>query len=413
MRELSVCENLLVRLLQRYVAVYPQFAFQLTLDDLILPRFGNADRVISVAIRDAPRVCQRIFTEGSLGLGECYCDGMISVADNEYRHLLLLFVRAVYDRKLRRALSLLDALWLLWAGARRGPVAHGDQEQNINAHYSMRDWFNDDAFANRFYLAWLDARYIQYSCGRWAEGVTTLEEAQINKFEFYCRRLGIDSGAAGSTLLELGCGWGGFMFYVAEHYGLDCTGITLSTAQGAYISDEITRRGLTGRVRVQVKNAHDLDGSYDHIVAIGLLEHISDYDRLFAQTARCLKPGGSALFHAMFHARRRYVPDPWLVKYIFPGGAVPDIRRVCKILRRYFSVVDRNDLPPQSYARTLHCWHETFCRKEGEIRAILADAGCGSVDDAVRVFKHYLVLAESGLTVNDLMCNVLVRDPVR
>lgn len=413
MQELSACERLLFQLTEHYVRVYPDCAFRLTFDDRALPVCGTAGRTVSVAIRAAPATCRRIFTEGSLGLGEAYCDGNISVADDDYHDFLLLLVRAVRDRRLQHALPLADRLRLHRAARRCRRFPAPDQAASVNAHYSLRCWFDNDDRANRFYRTWLDPATLQYSCGRWTPDVRTLEEAQHDKFAHYCRRLGIGAGSTGRKLLELGCGWGGFLLYAAERYGLDCTGITLSTAQGAHIAAEARRRGLEQRVRVLVRNVHEMSGAYDHIVGIGLLEHIAEPERLFAQVAGCLAPSGSALFHAMFHDRRGYRPDPWLVRYIFPGGAVPHIGRTARLLARQFRLVSRDDLPPLSYARTLHCWYDTFCRRETEIRAILSESDGLDVDRAVRVFKHYLALAEAGLTVDDLVSNFLVRDPRR
>lgn len=411
MQDLSACEQLLIRLTEHYVRVFPDGAFRFVFDNRTPCSIGTAGRIITVGIRDAPATCRRIFTEGSLGLGEAYCDGNLSVADSEYHDFLLLLVRAVRDRQLQRALPLPDRFRLHRAVRRCRRTPAPDQAASINAHYSLRCWFDNDDRANRFYRTWLDPVTLQYSCGRWTPEVRTLEEAQQNKFAHYCHRLGLGAPGTGRKLLELGCGWGGFLLYAAERYGLDCTGLTLSTAQGAYVAAEARRRGLDRRVRVLVRNVHEITGRYDHVVAIGLLEHIREPERLFAQVAGCLAPGGSALFHAMFHERRGYRPDPWLTRYIFPGGAVPHLGRTARLLARQFRFVSRDDLPPLSYARTLRCWYDTFCRRETEIRAILGECAGLDVDRAVRVFRHYLALAEAGLTVDDLVSTFLVRDP--
>ena len=110
------------------------------------------------------------------------------------------------------------------------------------------------------------------------------------------------------------------MFFIAETYGIECIGWTLSTAQAAYVEREIERRGLRRLVRVEIRNIHDLEGEYDYIVSVGVMEHISDFDHLYARIAVSLKDDGKALIHAMFqHEEHKGSADPFLAQYIFPG----------------------------------------------------------------------------------------------
>lgn len=408
---LTASERLLVRLAERHAAIHPEVAFRFTFDDQELAAIGEGSTVCAVRIARAAETCRRIFTGGSLELGACYCEGLIEVPPVSYIHFLLLLARAVFDPQMRHGLPLADQAWLIGAGWRGPWFSRGSATENINSHYSLSDWVDDET-ANRFYLAWLDTRHHQYTCALWGPETSTVEEAQEAKLVHYCDRLGLRGSAPGRRLVELGCGWGGFLFHAVERHAVRARGITLSTAQGRHIREEARRRGLVGRVEVEVGDARAFTGRWDHIVAIGMLEHIDDLDGLFARTAAALAPGGSALFHAMFHEGRLYKPDPWLTRHVFPGGRVPGIDETMRLLERRFALVQREDLPPLSYPRTLAAWHDAFTAREAELRSILREGGCREVELAIRLFRHYLVLAEAGLTVDGIVANIVCREPL-
>ena len=409
MLKLSKFENIFIRMTQNYVKVYSQYAFELIFDDLKYPVIGKSNIIIKIKFNNSRHVFERIFREGSIGLGESYCEGLIEVEDKYYKYFLCILVKTIYEKKLQSKLPLLDKFELLKAKAISPFFTNKSQKKDINSHYSLDEWFDSDADSNQFYLYWLDSHYVQYTCAKWDPNTKNLEDAQINKFEFYAKRLGIDRSSRGKFLMDLGCGWGGFMFYLAEKYGLVCVGLTLSTAQARYISDEAKKRKLEDRVTVKNINVHSMSGKYDFIISVGLLEHIDDYNDLYEKTSRCLKPNGHALFHAMFHEDRRDDPDPFLSKYIFPGGCVTNIDKNIRIMKKYFKHVKRNDLPDMSYPKTLDIWYERFCANEPKIRSLLKNKSkCKDIDFAIRMFKHYLMLSWNGLAVNGHVCNVLV-----
>ena len=393
--------DIFLRMCHVYVEHYYPCTFRFLLDGDREETIGTSDRVVEVRIRDTERVCRRIFTEGAIGLGESYCEGLIDVADADYAEFLFIFVRIADHRRLLLQLPMTDMLRIMWVlFSPKKYFTKGVQPADINHHYSLQDWFHNEDDANRFYLMWLESPYIQYSCGKWDPDTRTLEEAQANKFAFYARRLGIDAASKGKKLLDLGCGWGGLMFFMAETYGIECTGWTLSTAQAAYVRSEIERRGLQDLVHVEIRNIHEAEGQYDYITSVGVMEHISDFDGLYARVASALKKDGKALIHTMFQRyRHQGSVDAFLAKYIFPGGAIPHLGRNIKTFSKYFSKVSPNFLPSGSYPKTLWCWFQRFCEREGAIRELLRDRStCRDVDFAVRVFKHYLVLCYCGLS---------------
>ncbi|MDO8561781.1 MAG: class I SAM-dependent methyltransferase [bacterium] len=404
-------EKIFIRLVKAYVNKYKEHSFEISLDEKKCQLIGDSRNIIKVKITNSKQVFKRIFSEGSLGLGESYCEGLIHVDDRLYKYFLFIFVRAIHDKRLLFSLPLTDIFFILKARFKRTFFERESKSENINSHYSLSDWFDNSKDANDFYLFWLNSEYIQYSCGKWDEDTRTINDAQLNKLNFYAKRLGIDKSSRGKTLLDLGCGWGGGLFFMAENFGIKCTGITLSTAQSEFIKEEAKRRGLERLITVEVKDAHDMTGKFDFVLSIGILEHISNYDDLYEKTANVLKLGSPALFHAMFHTEMFYGIDTFLSKYIFPGGTVPNLRKNLRIFRKYFRYVDRNYLPENSYPKTLDCWYHNFCANEAGIRKLLAEKSkVKDIDFSIRVFKHYLTLAHCGLSDKyTLVANILVK----
>ena len=138
-----------------------------------------------------------------------------------------------------------------------GSTTYTKYRENLIHYNFFDDPFENGKDANGFYLSWLNKGHIQYTCGKWDEDTKTLEEAQLNKLEFYAKRLGIDENSAGKTLVDLGCGWGGCMFFMAEKFGIRCKGVTLSTAQAEYVRDEIKKRKLENLVSVEIDDIHN------------------------------------------------------------------------------------------------------------------------------------------------------------
>jgi cyclopropane-fatty-acyl-phospholipid synthase len=416
-RRLGKFEKIYMRVVKEYVKFYPEHSFQFYLDDLKHPVIGSSSKVVEIRFTNAEETIKRIFTGGSLGVGESFCEGLIKVADEDYKEFILMFARLAYNKKLLFKLPFFDMLRILKAIRAGGYFTYNDQYKNISTHYSLSEWFEDEEDSNSFFLRWLNSNYIHYSCGKWDKDTKTLEESQTNKLEFYAERLGINESSKGKTLLDLGCGWGGLIFYFAEKYGVICKGLTLSRPQAKYIREEAKRRNLGDKISVEVKNIHDMEGKYDFIVCVGVLEHIDDYDDLYKKSAKALKKGGAGLFHSIFWVagfieKLFYKPDPFILKYIFPGGGVPYLDRNLKILRKHFSYVDRNDLPYLSYPKTLDCWYRNFCANENEIRKLLKEKGaCKDVEYAIRIFKHYLTLAYCGHTQEGaLVSNIVVKN---
>jgi cyclopropane-fatty-acyl-phospholipid synthase len=228
--------------------------------------------------------------------------------------------------------------------------------RDIRSHYNLGPVFE----------ATLDPT-MAYTCGYWKEGVQNLEEAQLAKYDLVCRKLGI---SAGMSILDTGCGWGGFLKFAAERYGAGpCIGVTLSEDQVA-IGNE---RAANLPVRLLLKDYRDVEGTFDRIASIGILEHVGpkNYRTYFETVYKSLRPGGLLLAHTFGSV----IPSPtllqpeveWINDVIFPGLVNPSIGQLLSAADGLFITLDVQEFGYYYYP-TLMAWNENFTRRWPEIK---------------------------------------------
>ena len=250
---------------------------------------------------------------------------------------------------------------------------------NIQHHYDV---------SNAFYRLWLDARMV-YSCAYFRSESDTLDDAQEHKLDHICRKLRL---APGETLLDIGCGWGGLIFWAAQHYGVEATGITLSANQRDFFAAEIAARGLQNRVRVELRDYLDLpdDVQYDKVASVGMFEHVGirNFGRYFGKIHQILKPGGFVLNHGITHnwldgTHLGSGIGDFVEEYVFPGGELTHVGRVIGGLADAgLELVDAEALR-EHYAKTLWSWVE---RLEGNADVARAEVG----EEKFRVWRIYM-----------------------
>jgi cyclopropane-fatty-acyl-phospholipid synthase len=235
---------------------------------------------------------------------------------------------------------------------------------------------------------WLDARMV-YSCAYFRHDADTLDAAQLQKLEHICRKLRLD---AGEQFLDIGCGWGALLFHAAENYGVEATGITLSQNQFDHVTREIAARGLSGRVRVYLRDYLDLPETtlYDKVASVGMFEHVGvrRFPNYFGKIFRILKPGGLVLNHGItlnsVNAQNlgSDISD-FVEDYVFPGGQLTHVAHVIEgMAGQGLEPVDAESLR-EHYARTLWHWVDRL-----EANADVARAEVG--DERYRIWRIYM-----------------------
>ncbi len=299
----------------------------------------DGNRPWDIRVRD-PAFYGRLLAGGSLALGESYMDGWWDCAslDRFFDRIL----RAGLDRRARLSRE------VLWAALRARLLNLQRPSRSFDIgrrHYDL---------GNRLFSVMLD-RNMNYSCAYW-ENADTLDEAQATKLELICRKLDL---APGMTVLDIGCGWGGFARYAAETRGVSVIGITVSRRQA-----EFARRRCRGLpVRIELQDYRSLGLTVDRIVSIGMFEHVGckNYRRFMKIVHRCLKPEGLFLLHTIGGNTSVRSTDPWIGRYIFPNSMLPSAAQIASAAEGLFVLEDWHSFGAH-YDTTLMAWHRNFTR---------------------------------------------------
>ncbi|OZI66396.1 SAM-dependent methyltransferase [Bordetella genomosp. 11] len=234
----------------------------------------------------------------------------------------------------------------------------GRAKANARFHYGL---------GTPFYKSWLDDALMMYTCGYWDEHTRTLEQAQRNKVEHVCRKIRLSPG---DRFIDIGCGFGGFMFHAAEHHQASGVGLNTTTEQVDWLREEIGRRQLGGQLAVREADFREVDGQYDKVVSIGVLEHAGrdQLREVVRAHADFLKPGGLGMLHFIGHVGR-FETELFIRKHVFPGGWIPSLADVIVEMERAgLEVVDIENLR-RHYAPTLDAWASRFESNWETIRA--------------------------------------------
>ena len=310
-----------------------------------------------------PSFYERVFYNGSLGLGESYIEGWWDCAR----------IDELFDRGLRAALhekiiggklkglmvSLLSRLKNFQSRRRAAEVAH--------KHYDL---------GNDLYKAMLDSRMI-YSCGYW-RNAKTLDEAQEAKLDLICQKLQLKPGM---SVLDIGCGWGGFAKYASEHYGVSVVGVTISQEQRK-LAQEICKN-LPIEIRLQ--DYRDLNQKFDHIVSIGMFEHVGykNYKTFIQVVNNCLKNNGLFLLHTIGRKVSTTYTDAWIHKYIFPNSMLPSAKQISDAIEKFFMIEDWHSFGAD-YDKTLMSWYHNFQNNWCTLKSKYSD-------EFYRMWSYYLL----------------------
>jgi cyclopropane-fatty-acyl-phospholipid synthase len=295
----------------------------------------NGPRPWDIHISD-DRFYDRVLRDGNLGLGESYMDGWWTVGDlAEFICRLMKVDAEAIVRRRPRMIAYLAAARLVNFGSAHRAFDVAERHYNLGS----------DLFE-----AMLDSR-MAYSCGYW-EHARTLEEAQEHKLDMVCRKVGLQPGM---TVLEIGCGWGSFMKFAAERYGVRCVGISVSEEQ-----TRLGRERCAGLpIEFRLQDYREVEGRYDRVVSIAMFEQVGPKNmRTFFETVRrALLDDGLFLLHTLGLNVSTRRGDPFNDKYIFPNGHVPSIKQLGAATEKLFVMEDWHNFGAD-YDRTVHAWYD-------------------------------------------------------
>ena len=346
-----------------------------------------------------PRCYSEVAFGGSIGAGEAYIHGYWST-DN-LTNVVRIFVRnrdvlanmesgaALVTRPFQKLFH-----WLhrnTQKGSRR----------NIAAHYDL---------GNEFYRLWLDRRMMYSSAFFECPGMS-LDAASAAKLDRVCRKLALGPD---DHVIEIGTGWGGFAIYAATQYGCRVTTTTISRQQYEYARGEIERAGLAGRITLLLKDYRELEGEFDKLVSIEMIEAVGYqyHDTFFRKCAELLKPRGEMLLQSITIADQYYEQAikgvDFIKRYIFPGGCLTSVTAMAASLTRVtdMRVTHLEDIGPH-YATTLKRWHDRFFASIDKV------AKLGFSDEFVRMWQYYLCYCEGGFierTIGNVQMHVIKPD---
>ena len=359
----------------------------IALQKLIAHRYAGRDLPISVVLPDGARVALSPKPEVDV-IARTFA-GLKALASPAMGRLARAYVHNDVDftgsarRVLRIAEAMVGDIAHKGSGARGRVlgIAHRlrGNRPNISHHYDV---------SNAFYRMWLDTRMV-YSCAYFHSASDSLDDAQAHKLDHICRKLRL---ARDERFLDIGCGWGALIFWAAQNYGVQATGITLSRNQYEHVRAQIQALGLTGRVRVELMDYNDLPDveAFDKIASVGMFEHVrpQNYRRYFGKIRKILVPGGFVLNHGITHngLTQRSLGSgigEFVEEYVFPGGGLAHVARVIEgLAAQDLEVVDAEALR-EHYAKTLWNWVD---RLEANADAARREVG----EEKFRVWRIYM-----------------------
>jgi cyclopropane-fatty-acyl-phospholipid synthase len=359
-------------------------SLQLTSSDGSTFSFGDGTGS-PVAVRFTSRAAEiGILLDPELKLGEAYMDGSLRVERGSIADLLAILLQQG-GRSLPPHWA--RPQWLLRYLVRRlqqfNPRPRA--RRNIAHHYDLQ---------GPLYALFLDAD-LQYSCAYFESPDQSLDDAQLAKKRHLAAKLLI---ARGQRVLDIGCGWGGLALYLAEIAGARVTGITLSKEQVALARVRAAERGLSEEVEFRLQDYRDVPEKFDRIVSVGMFEHVGSgfYGAFFGKCAEMLADDGVLLLHSIGRSEGPGITNPWVAKYIFPGGYIPALSEVLLAIERAGLLVTDVEILRLHYAETLKAWRERFLAHREDVER-LYDARF------VRMWEFYLAASEMAFRHEALM----------
>jgi cyclopropane-fatty-acyl-phospholipid synthase len=370
-------------------------------DSLGAESFGArraGEPAVELIVHD-PRLYVDVAAKGSVGAGGAYIDGAWACDDLVGLVRILVRNREVLNA-MESGIARLGGAALRWWHARRDNTRDGSRA-NIAAHYDL---------GNDFYKLFLDES-MMYSCAIFEAPEQSLEDAQRARLERICRKLDLQRT---DHLLEIGTGWGAMAVYAAREYGCRVTTTTISKEQRDLAVERVRAAGLEGRVEVVMQDYRDLQGQFDKLVSIEMIEAVGErwFDAYFSKCSSLLAPHGLMLLQAItirdqFYAQALEGVD-FIQRYVFPGSCIPSTASMLERVARVtdMTLVHLEDIGPH-YVRTLAEWRRRFFANLEQVKAQ------GFSDEFIRLWEFYLCYCEGGFAERSIgVSQLLLQKPL-
>ncbi len=335
---------------------------------------GEPGPAVTVRLHEAS-LGRKLFLNPRLYLGEAFMNGELTIEDASIYDFLDLVAENMNLAPRTLLTPLYDGFGRAFRVFQQYNPLHRSRE-NVAHHYDLSDTLYD---------LFLDADR-QYSCAYFLAPDQTIEEAQANKKRHIAAKLLLQPG---QRVLDIGSGWGGLALYLARECGVSVTGLTLSTEQLKVAQRRAADAGLADRVHFELLDYREATGRYDRIVSVGMFEHVGvvHYPAFFRKVKDLLAEDGVALLHSIGRQDGPGITNPWIRKYIFPGGYSPAVSEVVPVVERTGLWITDIEILRLHYADTLRAWRQRFNANRERVRALYDERFC-------RMWEFYLAGSE-------------------
>lgn len=323
-----------------------------------------------------PAAERRFLQDPELALGELYMDGLVSLEAGDIFDLIELGLRNIEQSGGSSWIRLLNRARISLRRLRQRNDLQRSRT-NVAHHYDID---------SRLYALFLDSDR-QYSCAYFESPDDSLEDAQLAKKRHIAAKLLVEPD---QRVLDIGCGWGGLGLYLASICKADVNGITLSREQLSIANARAAEAGCATHVRFALADYREIEGRFDRIVSVGMFEHVGVgyYDAYFQKVAHLLREDGVALIHTIGRTSGPGTTNPWIAKYIFPGGYIPAMSEVLASIERSGLIVTDIEILRLHYAETLRHWRNRFMARRADAAALYDERFC-------RMWEFYLAGSEA------------------
>ena len=343
----------LLKAIMRHLGARTRIRFRVTYIDGSSVQNLPGEPLVHFRFKTAGAQWNTIFF-GHIGLLESYFDQTLDI-DGDFGRAFAAGLESGVSHKPG------PLVWLRnqWHEVRLGNRSIAQAKANARFHYAL---------GADFYGYWLDNPLMMYTCAYWKPGTRTVEEAQRNKIDHVCSKIRLKPG---ESVVDIGCGFGGFMFRAAERHQVRVCGVNTTTEQVDWLRGQIQQRGLSERLEAREADFREVHAQFDKVVSIGVLEHAGrdSLHEVVKAHADFLKPGGLGMLHFIGHVGMRNT-EFYIRKHVFPGGWIPSLAQTISAMESCgLEIVDIENLR-RHYALTLDAWTERFDRNWNKIHAL-------------------------------------------